>query len=129
MHNSCLAPRVPRWLLIAAFAGLALGTAPQVHAKSPIPDLSLPPLSRMTAERTATATPPVIGRFEPAPTPNQNVLAPRGEVVTGPILEPSMFLQKATYRGDGYTLGSSQQVTQEPRRMPLPGINLKVPLN
>ena len=126
MHSSCLTPRVPRWLVIAAFAGLALGSAPNVWAKSP--DLSLPKV-RMTADRTTVVPPSGIGRFEPAPTPNQNVLAPRGELATGPVLEPSMFLQKATYRGDGYTLGSSQQVTQEPRRMPLPGINLKVPLN
>lgn len=75
------------------------------------------------------ATVPGVGRFEPAPTPNQNVTAPRPPAVTGTVVSPTMFRPASTYRGDGYTHGSSQQVTQEPRRMPLPGISLTVPLN
>ncbi len=76
----------------------------------------------------ADASPPV-NRFEPAPIPNQDILAPRIAAASGAVVGPGLFQQKAAFRGDGYVQGSTPQLTQEPRRMPLPGISLKVPLN
>jgi len=123
--------RALRWSVTAALGLGMLGGATAAWAASPVAEPTLPPVARAQAERTAmlttrTATP---GNFEPAPTPNQDILSPRGIVSTGVEVGPSMFSPKSFYRGDGYTQGSSQQVLQEPRRMPLPGISLKVPLN
>jgi hypothetical protein len=83
-------------------------------------------MARVQAERSTTGQ--ASGQFQPAPTPNQSVMAPHDTLASGPVLRPSLFRQSNTYHGEGYTPGS-QQVTQEPRRLPVPGFNLKVPLN
>jgi hypothetical protein len=47
----------------------------------------------------------------------------------GAAIEPTLYVGRGGYRGDGFTPGSSPQATQQPRHIPLPGINLKMPLN
>ncbi len=95
-------------------------------------DMSLPPIARAQAERTAlsaTATPDA-PRFEPAPLPNQDLVVPHGhEPPPGPALGAGLFRQTSVYRGDGYVQGSTPTQSEQPKRLPLPGLLLKVPLN
>ena len=97
-------------------------------------DASLPPIARVQAERAlmAPAVPvvPPVPRFEPAPRPNEDFVAPRGPVAApGPVIGAGLIRQTQGYRGDGFVQGSAPSQSQQPRRMPLPGITLKVPLN
>jgi hypothetical protein len=114
-----------------------MGCSAPAWAASPSAESSLPPLARAQAERIAAAqalqasqTPPSESRFDPAPIPNQDLAAPRSRTVSsGPVFGPHLFRQEATYRGDGYIVGSTEQTTQAPRHLPLPGIGMKMPLN
>jgi len=97
-------------------------------------DASLPPMARVQVERglTAPAVPvaPAVARFEPAPLPNEDFAAPRGPGgATGPVLGAGIIRQTQGYRGDGFVQGSAPPQSEQPRRMPLPSITLKVPLN
>jgi hypothetical protein len=95
-------------------------------------DMTVPPIARAQAERIAvsTTTTPDVPRFEPAPLPNQDLVAPHGrEAPPGPAIGAGLFRQKSGYRGDGYVQGSTPSQTEQPKRLPLPGIMLTVPLN
>ncbi len=121
---------------------MLMALAGQAQAASPTTDL--PPLARVQTERAAFAA--AYGRdlslnspaptkaepsgFAPAPTPNWDINAPHlASSSGGAVVGPGLFQQRNTYRGEGFTEGSSPQVTQQPRHMPIPGISLKVPLN
>lgn len=67
--------------------------------------------------------------YEAAPTPNIDIQPPRPETSRGAVIVPSFGTLRAAPRGDGYTPGSAPQPTQQPRRMSLPGVSLKLPLN
>jgi hypothetical protein len=67
--------------------------------------------------------------FAAAPMPNQDASAPRIANSKGAEVSPAMLGAKTNvYRGDGFMPGSSPLVAQQPKRMPMPGISLKVPL-
>ena len=77
---------------------------------------------------TPTAKLPATG-YAAAPMPNQDASAPRIAEAQGPEVAPAMIGGKTTsFRGDGFMPGSTPQTAQQPKKMPLPGISLKVPL-
>ena len=73
------------------------------------------------------AVPPPIG-FQPAPLPNRDlddVPAPRAS--NEPSVRPSLFNRNDTYRGDGFSKGSTATSEQERRVKPGVGFNLRMP--
>ena len=86
----------------------------------------------LTVPSTLPQTQPQAGGlFTPAPTPNQDLLAPllpntdKGK----PTVAPGLFQPKNQYQGEGYVPGSTVQSEQDRRVRIAPGINLHVPLN
>jgi hypothetical protein len=114
-----------RWLLLPlALPLLAANPAPRQFSlavptdPSPLVPLSPSPLSLTPKEGPS---------FEPAPTPNRDVSAPRGPVNTGPSFGPTLFTTKNQYRGDGFAPGSTAQGEQEKRIKPGAGFSLRMP--
>ncbi len=120
---------------------MCLGLALYVFSATVTPSWALPPIKDLTAAYppmsdplSARFTTPTSSDKQPtngfvaAPTPNQEASAPPVVVKKGAEISPSIFSNKQGYRGDGYMAGSSPQIAQQPKRMSLPGINLKVPL-
>lgn len=69
-------------------------------------------------------------QYDVAPIPNMDIATPRGVVVAkGASVRPGVFSTSSTYRGEGFIPGSTPQGPQQAKRMPMPGISLKVPLN
>lgn len=100
-------------------------------AASPSKDLSAiyPPITLNEGNfLTASAMPSAQNRFAAAPMPNKEVFAPRVVATPGAVVGPGLFRASGGYRGDGFTPDSSQQTAQQAKRMPVPGISLKVPL-
>lgn len=119
----------------SALGGLVLASilVSPTYAASPAADLAktFPPLSPALVDRKVALTAnerAASGRFEAAPIPDQDAFAPRISDSTGPVVSPSMFQGKKSYRGDGFTPNSSPQISQQPKHVTLPGISLKVPL-
>ena len=76
------------------------------------------------------ATTPPASPFEPAPLPNRDLEGPAGpRASNAPTLAPSLFTRSDTYRGEGYSRGSTAQAEQERRVKPGAGFNLKVPFS
>ena len=96
-------------------------------------DNILPPMARVQSEQVSAAQPASVAHsasgYEVAPTPNVDLLPPRGETSRGTAIVPNFGTLRGASRGDGYTPGSAAHSTQERRRMSLPGVSLKVPLN
>jgi hypothetical protein len=119
-------------MLAAAVLSLAAPTG--AHAGTPIKDMvaTYPSMVDSLYSRMAVSTPraklPTSG-YDVAPMPNQDVFAPKIAGTQGPEVAPSLLGGKSNgYRGDGFVPGSTPQVQQQPKKMPLPGISLKVPL-
>jgi hypothetical protein len=68
--------------------------------------------------------------YAPAPVPDVDQSAPvQAELgPPQPEFKPGLFTSKDTYRGEGYTPGSSVQATEQRNAHPAPGILLNVPL-
>ena len=78
---------------------------------------------------TATPdTPRPAPKYAPAPRPNRDLEAPSGPRGTyDPKVGPSLITRGDTYRGEGFSKGSSAQGEQERRVKPGAGLNLTVP--
>ncbi len=104
------------------------------RAGAPIKDMVATNLSMADSinNRFTVINPPgksLTGGYAVAPMPNQDAYAPRIAEPQGPEVSPSILGGKSnSYRGEGFVSGSTPQVTQQPRRMPMPGISLKMPL-
>ena len=113
---------------------LAIAATHPVHAGTPIKDMvaTYPSMvdslySRFSVGTANTKLP--INGYAAAPMPNQDASAPRVAESQGPEVSPAFIGGKTTgTRGDGFVPGSTPQVVQQPKKMPLPGISLKVPL-
>ena len=76
----------------------------------------------------APATPPPPPKYRPAPLPNRDLEAPNGpRAKTDASVAPSLITRGDTYRGEGFSKGSSPQNEQERRVKPGAGFNLTVP--
>jgi hypothetical protein len=61
--------------------------------------------------------------------PDLDLSAPaQAERNSGPEFSPNLFNQRAYNGGQGYTPGSSIERQQQQRQLPVPGFNLKMPL-
>jgi hypothetical protein len=108
-------------LLAAAFGLATIGASPRRSAPivlSPEDNFPLPPIP--------PTTPPA---FQAAPVPDIDLSAPaQAERNSGPQLSPDLFNQRAYNGGQGYTPGSTIENQQRQRQLPVPGFNLKMPL-
>ena len=87
------------------------------------------PLTRgLGSNYSSTATAPQSqGGYVAAPVPNPDAVVPRGPSDTAAAIGPGLF-QNKSISSDGFTPNSSQEISQQPKHIPLPGISLKVPL-
>lgn len=66
--------------------------------------------------------------FEPAPLPNRDVDAPAGPRASyDPEFSPELFSRHGTYRGEGFSPGSSADGPQEKDSRPAAGFNITMP--
>lgn len=111
-------------LSVAAAAASTTQQAPWGNTiwVQPLPTPPQPPKKPAPVARGADG-------YEPAPVPDTDVYTPHAERgPVGPTLTPGLFQPGKTYRGEGFTPGSTAQGDQEKRFRPTPGINLSVPL-
>jgi hypothetical protein len=67
--------------------------------------------------------------FQAAPVPDLDLSAPaQAQRNSGPQLSPDLFNERAYNSGQGYTPGSTIERQQQQRQLPVPGFNLKMPL-
>ena len=112
-----------RALLLLVLLPLA-AAAPQQGIRLEVPSNPLVPVPPRPP-----ALPPSRG-FQPAPLPNRDIddlPAPRS--TNEPSLRPSLFNRNDTYRGDGFSKGSTATSEQERRVKPGVGFNLKMPFS
>lgn len=123
-HAGCPKRHCPAVLLLAIAGFLAAGAACAGPAGlQPM----LPANAGISGQPAAPASAP---EYLAAPTPNADLSAPRDGGAARPGLQPSMYPQRDLNSGDGYTPGSiAPNLQQNTRRIPIPGINLKLPLN
>ncbi len=109
-------------VLLIALLGLGLaGAGPQRKAGPLV-------LSTPDTFPVPPAPPSQAGRLQVAPMPDIDVTAPSSAPSNGPRLRPDFFPQRAYNGGQGYIPGSTIEGQQEQRQKPIPGFNLKMPL-
>lgn len=111
-----------RRTFLAAVLGIAtMAASPRRSAPvivSPDENFPLPPVPPVK--------PPA---FQAAPVPDLDLSAPaQAERNRGPELSPDLFNQRAYNSGQGYIPGSTIERQQQQRQLPVPGFNLKMPL-
>ena len=116
-----------RLLALLAIIPLAAASPPRgVDLQTPSNPLGRNPLIPLPP-RQPTAPPTA---FQPAPLPNRDIdglPAPRATGETS--VSPSLFTHRDTYRGEGFSKGSTATSEQERRIRPGVGFNLKMPLS
>ena len=88
------------------------------------------PIAPGLGEYQAPARPkaPSPSSFQPAPLPNRDLEGPGGERAgNGTSLSPSLVQRSDSYRGEGFSRGSTAQTEQERHVRPGAGFNLRVP--
>ena len=110
-----------RALLAAVFGVATMAASPRRSSPvilSPDENFPLPPVP--------PAKPPA---FQAAPVPDLDLSAPaQAQRNSGPELSPDLFNQRPYNGGQGYTPGSTIERQQQQRQAPVPGFNLKMPL-
>lgn len=128
---------VARFVKAAFLTAIVVGVVSlqPARAGTPIHDMvaTYPSMADSIYSRFSVTTAhdkPVTDGFALAPMPNQGASAPRIVESQGAEVSPSVVGGRpaSTFRGDGFMTGSTPQATQQPKRMPMPGISLKVPL-
>lgn len=112
-----------RILLIATVSVVLLGASPYKQTPRPlvIPQYNDTLLS-------PPVPPPQPPRYQAAPVPNTALSAPQLAPTTGTRISPHFFNQRAFNGGQGYVPGSTIEGQQEQRQLPVPGLNLNMPL-
>ena len=114
-----------RRILLSLIVLPLAAASPQQGMSLQVPSNPLTPVP----PRPPAVVPPANG-FLPAPLPNRDiddVPAPRAS--TDPSLRPSLFNRQDTYRGEGFSKGSTASSEQERRVKPGVGFNLKMPFS
>ena len=110
---------------------LPLVALPLLAASPPQRGLVLEtPANPLTRNQPRAAPPGPPTAYEPAPLPNRDIdggTLPRAG--TSPSLSPSLFTRSDTYRGEGFSKGSTANSEQDRRVRPGVGFNLKMPLS
>ena len=84
-----------------------------------------PSLGLGTAPRRTSPAP---SGLQPAPLPDRTADGPaRERSGTDPTVSPTLLQRSDTYRGEGFSRGSTAQAEQEKRFKPGAGFNVKVP--
>ena len=105
-----------------------------VIAAAPLPQRALvmavpvePGLGQwQTPNRPAAPSP---SAFQPAPLPNRDVEAPFGGRASNETrVAPTLVNRSDTYRGEGFSRGSTAAAAQDSRARPGAALNLKMPL-
>lgn len=114
-------------LVLALMAPMPLAAAgPQQQGMS----LQVPANPLTPIPPRPPANPPPATRFQPAPLPNRDIDdLPAPQASNQPSLRPSLFNRTDTYRGDGFSKGSTASSEQERRVKPGVGFNLKMPFS
>ena len=111
--------------LLPIVALACMAAAPQKRALVMTVPAS-PGLGLAPAPNPANSAPP--GALQPAPTPNRDIDAPFGEVSSNkPSVSPTLINRRDTYRGEGFSRGSSPSEEQDKRVKPGAGFNLRMP--
>lgn len=80
------------------------------------------------ADRPPGPAAPSPNRFQPAPTPNRDVEAPFGGPGSNqPSVSPTLINRRDTYRGEGFSRGSSPSEEQDKKVRPGAGFNFRMP--
>jgi len=114
-------------LLVLPALSLALMAAapPQRGFVVAVPDQTDPGLGAWPSSHPKK---PAVG-LQPAPLPNRDVEGPAGQRAGSDAqVAPTMLQRSDTYRGEGFSRGSTAQAEQERRTRLGAGINLRVPL-
>ena len=77
------------------------------------------------------SAPPAETNYTPAPVPNEDLYvpsAPRKPTSEAEFTPGLMQAPRMIYRGEGYTRGSTMTDEQTRKLPPVPGLNLRVPL-
>lgn len=114
-----------RLLVLPAFSLLLIAAAPQqrgfIVAVPEQPGFSF-------GNRPSTQSVPPASGLRPAPLPNRDVEGPAQERAgTEAHVAPTVLQRSDTYRGEGFSRGSTAQAEQERRSKPGAGFNVKVP--
>jgi len=109
-----------------AWLALALGIATIAAAPRRSAPLVLSPDENYPIPPVPPASPPA---FQAAPVPDLDLSAPaQAQRNSGPQLSPDLFNGPVYNGGQGYTPGSTIERQQQQRQLPVPGFNLKMPL-
>lgn len=111
-------------LVLPVVAIACMAAAPQQRAFV----MSVPTSPSLGLAPAPVTGPAPIGTLQPAPTPNREVEAPFGEAAgTKPSVSPTLINRRDTYRGEGFSRGSSPSEEQDKRVKPGAGFNLRMP--
>ncbi len=112
-----------RWLLPVLLLPLLAAGPPPRSFSLKVPDgggMALP------APAKPPPVPPTL--YRPAPLPNRDLAAPAEARNDGSTtVSPSLFNRRDTYRGEGFSKGSSADAEQDRRVTPGAGFKLKMP--
>lgn len=101
---------------------LVAGTAPPRGIVLSVPSGPTPGFS------IPAPAPPPAPTFQPAPLPNRDMVGPSSpRTDREPSVAPSLFNRRDTYRGEGFSEGSSAQTEQDRRVKPGAGFNFRLP--
>jgi len=107
--------------LFAAPAAVAQGRGIVLQAQ--------PPAAPFPGTPAGPRIGPAPNRFQPAPTPNRDYDAPAApRAGNAPQFKPGLFTRGETYRGDGFSRGSTSDSEVQRRARPAPGFSLRMPL-
>ncbi len=107
--------------LSAAPAALAQGRGVVLQAQPPAAPFPGVPAGRRVG--------PAPNAFQPAPTPNRDYDAPAApRAGNATEFKPGLFTRGETYRGDGFSRGSTSESDVQRRARPAPGFSLRMPL-
>lgn len=116
-----------RALLLTIGAVATVAAAPSKYSLLTTPSFQEDTVSLEQAGQAAASAG---NDFTPAPLPNSDASAPILRTL-GPEtaqFTPGLFQRETTFRGNGYTPGSTVDGNEQRRFNPSPGINMKVPL-
>lgn len=123
--------RPPMHLAGALLAAVLVGGAGAPNLNVAVAEPGTPLVATAPAPAPGRAAPAAGGftAFGPAPVPDQDLDGYRLKQAPAKVeLSPSLFHERLSTVGDGYTPNSTVDSEQTKRLRPMPGLNLNVPL-
>ena len=114
-------------LLILPLLSVALAAAAPAPQRALVMAVPVEP-SGLGQWQTPHPPAPPASEFQPAPLPNRNLEAPLGaRAGNNTSVSPSLVNRTDTYRGEGFSPGSTAAADQDKRARPGAALNLKMP--